>query len=417
VKGLIVDGDAARRQVVRDLLRVGGHEVREVADGAEALARHHADPFDLIVLDGDAPAPGGLDLCRRVRALPGGSESVVLALIGSVESEPIRLALDSGAIIYASASLDPRQLATRLQIAARQASAASEHARLYAEAQRASARLRALAWAATEAQGAPDEAGVFDVIDAAIVRSGLNVHASLLPHDPEGGARLIVRHVALVDDMLPFVERLLGRPIVGMELDAERVAVFRSAVRERRVVPVPDAAEWLRETLPWMSRRAARVIGRLREVGQGTAVPITDGREVLGVLSVWGESLGEPDMAAIELLGRQAGAALAALRHRAAERERDRLDGAMLLARTAAHAINNALGLTSGYAELLAGHPAVASDPELSGYVAEILKGTAQAAERVGRFQRVTRLEETPSPLGEGRPLLDLDRSVAPSVG
>jgi hypothetical protein len=144
---------------------------------------------------------------------------------------------------------------------------------------------------------------------------------------------------------------------------------------------------------------------------------VTDGRTVLGVLAVWGASLGEADVAAMELLGRQAGAALAALRHRAAERERDRLDGAMLLARTAAHAVNNALGLTSGYAELLASHPTVAGDPELARYVREVLGGVQQAAARLARLQKLTRLEERPSPLGEGRPVLDLERSVAPAAG
>jgi GAF domain-containing protein len=300
---------------------------------------------------------------------------------------------------------------------ARRAAVAIDNARLYAEAQRASARLRALSWAATEAQTAPDEGGVFEVIDAAIVRSGLNVHASLLERDAGGAPTLVIQHVALVDELRPLIERLLGRPIVGIRIEAGRVEAFREAIEGGRVVSVANAAAWLREALPWLSERAGQVIGRLRQVGQGMAVPITDGREVLGMLSIWGESLGEADLAAMELLGRQAGGALAALRHRADERERDRLDGAMLLARTAAHAVNNALGLTSGYAELLAGHPKVESDPELAGYAREIIKGTEQAAERVARFQKVTRIEETPSPLGEGRPLLDMDRSVAPGVG
>jgi len=609
VKTLVVDGRAPRRALVCDLLRSDGHDVVEAADPAEAWMRQQADWFDLIVLDGEAPAPGGLDLCRRIREQSGGGEGVVLALIGSSDPGLIGRALESGASVYADARLDPLELATRLRIAERQAGMAADraraearrerlldaaqaaqlaaevarqrfaflaeastllassldyettlanvarlavppaadccivevlddgarrprqvavvhvdparaellrgmrgrrrgsprgssagaralatgqsvfvprvpstpldcddgamlrqletssymavpmvvrgrtigaitlaattasgrvygpadlelaedlarraavavdNARLYAEAQRASARLRALAWAATEAQTAPDEAGVFEVIGAAIVRSGLNVNASLLEWGPEGDATLVVQHVALVDDLLPMVERLLGRPVVGIRMDAERVGSFRGAVREGRVVPVPSARDWLRETLPWMSGRAARVIGRLRQVSQGMAVPLTDGREVLGVLTVWGAGLAEADLAAMELLGRQAGAALAALRHRAAERERDRLDGAMLLARTAAHAINNALGLTSGYAELLASHPTVADDPELAGYAREVLVGVQQAAERVARFQKVTRLEERPSPLGEGRPLLDLERSVAPATG
>ncbi|HEY3110805.1 MAG TPA: response regulator, partial [Chloroflexota bacterium] len=81
MKTLVVDGRAPRRALVCDLLRGDGYDVVETADPAEAWLRQQADWFDLIVLDGAAPAPGGLDLCHRIREQSGG-ESVVLALIG-----------------------------------------------------------------------------------------------------------------------------------------------------------------------------------------------------------------------------------------------------------------------------------------------------------------------------------------------
>jgi hypothetical protein len=296
---------------------------------------------------------------------------------------------------------------------ARRAAVAVDNARLYQDAQRAGERLSALAWAATQAQVAPDENGVFEVIGAAIVRSQLNVHTSLLERDEENREWLVIKHVALTEPLLPVIERLLGRPIVGIRLDPDAVEPFQVALRRGEVAQVPDAAGWLREALPWMSPRAGRVLPTLRQVGSGMAVPISDGPMVLGVLSIWGESLSEADLTAMELLGRQAGAALASLRHRAFERERNRLDGALLLARTAAHAINNALGLATGYAEMLIGHPAVAADIDLARYAATVLEGAREAAERLSRFQQLVRLEETPSPLGEDRPVLDVDRSTA----
>jgi DNA-binding response OmpR family regulator len=309
----------------------------------------------------------------------------------------------------------PDDLALAQELA-RRAATAVDNALLYRQAQRTSQRMRALAWAATEAQTAADEDEIFAVIDAAIVRSGLNVHASMLtPARADEPGRLVVRHVGLTDPaLLPAIERLLGRPIVGIRMNPQAVSAFRSALEHGRPVLVPDAAEWLRDALPWISPRAAQVIGRLRQVGQGVCVPVTDGHEVLGALSIWGESLDEADLPPMELLGRQAGGAVAGLRLRLADRERNRLDGALLLARTAAHAINNALGLTTGYAELLAAHPSVASNAVLWQYVQEVLTGAQLAAERLERFQHVIRLEETPSPLGADRPVLDLDRSTAP---
>ena len=92
-------------------------------------------------------------------------------------------------------------------------------------------------------------------------------------------------------------------------------------------------------------------------------------------------------------------------------REAARLDGALLAGRTLEHHLGNQLALTVGYAELLLRHPKL--DAELRPMAAEALRGAAEAAETVQRLQRLARLAEAPAPVGtEGRPILDLDRSV-----
>ena len=93
--------------------------------------------------------------------------------------------------------------------------------------------------------------------------------------------------------------------------------------------------------------------------------------------------------------------------------ERARLDGALLVARTAAHQLNNALSPIVGYAELLAMLPSVRNDPTARSYAALIAESATGAAQLVQRLQRIVRLEETPSPLGPDKPLLDLDRSAS----
>ena len=94
--------------------------------------------------------------------------------------------------------------------------------------------------------------------------------------------------------------------------------------------------------------------------------------------------------------------------------ERAKLEGAMLVARTAAHQLNNALAPIVGYAELLAALPEVANCPTAASYTRQISDAAATAAALVLRLQRIVRLEETPSPLGPDKPLLDLDRSAPP---
>ena len=93
--------------------------------------------------------------------------------------------------------------------------------------------------------------------------------------------------------------------------------------------------------------------------------------------------------------------------------ERARLDGALLVARTAAHQLNNALAPIVGYAELLGTLPAVRHDLTARTYAAQIGESATSAAHLVLRLQRIVRLEETPSPLGPDKPLLDLDRSAS----
>ncbi len=89
-----------------------------------------------------------------------------------------------------------------------------------------------------------------------------------------------------------------------------------------------------------------------------------------------------------------------------------KLEGVLLAARTAAHEINNALALPVGYAELLTLHPAVKADQTLLERVTEIRDQTQRAAHILNQLQRVIRLEETASPLGPDRPLLNIERSV-----
>ena len=102
-----------------------------------------------------------------------------------------------------------------------------------------------------------------------------------------------------------------------------------------------------------------------------------------------------------------------ALAHEHEVSQRARLDGALLVARTAAHQLNNALAPIVGYAELLAMLPSVRADPTARSYAALISESAGVAADLVQRLQRIVRLEEAPSPLGPDKPLLDLDRSAS----
>lgn len=90
--------------------------------------------------------------------------------------------------------------------------------------------------------------------------------------------------------------------------------------------------------------------------------------------------------------------------------ERARLEGALLVARTVAHEINNALSPIVGFTELLALSPKVSADPTLVTYANLILDAGEQVAGKIQRLQRIVRLEEATDVLGPSQPVLDLDR-------
>ncbi len=98
-----------------------------------------------------------------------------------------------------------------------------------------------------------------------------------------------------------------------------------------------------------------------------------------------------------------------------AERERVRLDAALLVVRTVAHDLNNALSPIVGGAELLRLDPGVSGHPSRSAYLAMIEHAAQDAAAKVGRLQAIVRLEEQPSVMGSERPVLDMDRSTVTS--
>jgi len=121
---LVVDDDLTIAEVVGDYLRDAGLETRHAADGPTALSLAREWPPDLVVLDLMLPGIGGLEVCRRLRATPGGQPPVPVIMLTALGEEADRvLGLETGADDYVTKPFSPRELALRVQAVLRRAAA------------------------------------------------------------------------------------------------------------------------------------------------------------------------------------------------------------------------------------------------------------------------------------------------------
>ena len=93
---LVVDDNADAADMLAILLTAHGHVVRTAYDGRGALAEVAAFAPDAILLDLGLPDVNGVEVCRTVRAEPGGEELLVVAVSGWGQEEDKRRTAEAG---------------------------------------------------------------------------------------------------------------------------------------------------------------------------------------------------------------------------------------------------------------------------------------------------------------------------------
>ncbi len=94
---LIVDDSRVVRKVAGRIIRDMSFDVREAADGAEALAACKDSMPDSILLDWTMPVMNGIDFLRALRRSPGGQRPVVVFCATENDPEHIAEAIRAGA--------------------------------------------------------------------------------------------------------------------------------------------------------------------------------------------------------------------------------------------------------------------------------------------------------------------------------
>ena len=123
MKILVIEDEPGIAFSLETDLQTEGYEVAVVADGAQAVPRALAEPFDLILLDVMLPNMDGFEICRQLRH-HGLKTPIILLTAKTHEAEKI-LGLDVGADDYMTKPFSPRELRARIRALLRRATGPS----------------------------------------------------------------------------------------------------------------------------------------------------------------------------------------------------------------------------------------------------------------------------------------------------
>ncbi|MBE02798.1 response regulator transcription factor [Marinobacter lutaoensis] len=115
---LVVDDDAAIRELLREHLTRVGYTVLTAGDGADMHARLDTTQVDLIVLDVMLPGDDGFTLCRQIRAH---SRVPIIMLTASSDETDRVVGLELGADDYLAKPFSARELQARIKALLRRA--------------------------------------------------------------------------------------------------------------------------------------------------------------------------------------------------------------------------------------------------------------------------------------------------------
>ncbi len=127
VRILTVEDDERIRTAVSLALEEEGWEVKETANGEDALVAFAQDPSDVVLIDIMLPGIDGFEVCRRIRRQ--GDVPIVMVTARS-DSHDVVAGLEAGADDYLRKPFDPKELSARVRALLRRSRPSGSPARM-----------------------------------------------------------------------------------------------------------------------------------------------------------------------------------------------------------------------------------------------------------------------------------------------
>ena len=113
---LMIEDDERLAGMVADYLSASGYAVDHAPDARAGLARLEQAPPELVILDLMLPDLDGLQVCQRIRGLPGAAGQVPVLML-TAKGDPMDriIGLEMGADDYLPKPFEPRELLARIR--------------------------------------------------------------------------------------------------------------------------------------------------------------------------------------------------------------------------------------------------------------------------------------------------------------
>ena len=130
---LVVEDEAAIREMIAFALERAGMKAHLAADSREALASISQQRPDIILMDWMMPGVSGIDLTRRLRREPYTEEIPIIMLTARVSEDDKVSGLEAGTDDYVIKPFSPRELLARIRAVLRRSTPANNQGQIVAE--------------------------------------------------------------------------------------------------------------------------------------------------------------------------------------------------------------------------------------------------------------------------------------------